>query len=118
MRILKHAYRWLFWGYLFVIILLVTLPLNSSGSLNDIKIVSFRADYFFHALLFVPWAFFLPLTSHKQYRWFVYGLMFATAAEAIQYLLPYRAYNINDLLANILGIGLGLLFYNVYMIRN
>ncbi|MBN1227066.1 MAG: hypothetical protein JXA79_08735 [Deltaproteobacteria bacterium] len=33
--------------------------------------------------------------------------MFAQGTEGIQYLLPYRAYNVNDLLANSIGITLG-----------
>ena len=35
------------------------------------------------------------------------GLVFALLNEAVQYLLPYRAFNINDLLANGLGVLLG-----------
>ena len=42
------------------------------------------------------------------------GLLFATANEAVQYLLPYRAFNINDLLANGLGVMLGSVVFIKY----
>ena len=35
------------------------------------------------------------------------GLLMAFATEGVQYCLIYRAYNINDLLANFLGVLLG-----------
>jgi glycopeptide antibiotics resistance protein len=45
-------------------------------------------------------------------KWLLLGFLFAAGSEALQYLLPYRAYNVNDLLANMLGIlvGFSLLF--------
>jgi len=42
------------------------------------------------------------------------GLLFATANEAVQFLLPYRAFNINDLLANGLGVMLGSVVFIKY----
>lgn len=39
--------------------------------------------------------------------WLVIGVLFALVLEAVQYVLPYRAFNINDLLANGLGVVLG-----------
>lgn len=99
--------KWLFGLYVTLIILLVTLPLNSSGSLNNITIITFRGDYFFHALAFLPWAFFRASTHQKRINWLIIGILFAALTEALQYQLPYRAYNVNDLVANGMGIILG-----------
>lgn len=110
----KSALRIPFWLYLGAIFLLVVLPINSAGELNNITIISFRGDYFFHALLFVPWAFFRPVFRFANLHWLLVGLLFAAGSEGIQYLLPYRAYNVNDLVANMLGVVVGMLFYLLF----
>ena len=118
--------------YCLIIILLVTLPLDGARELNDITIFHFRGDYFFHALLFIPWAIFqfsetmilgndselksYSRTDPKRSRgiylllWIIIGLLFAVSSELIQFFLPYRAFNINDLFANTIGISLGFIF--------
>jgi len=101
----------LFWVYFSVIMLLLTLPLNSSEKLNNFTIISFRADYFFHALMFLPWAFFLLAFRSNILIWLLLGLSFAGLSEGLQYLLTYRAYNINDLVANMLGVLIGMCLF-------
>lgn len=112
---LQQSCRNLFYGYLTVILLLLVLPLNTSKELNNITVLQLRGDYFFHILLFLPWAFFLNGTPFKALFWLLFGLLFAMASEALQYLLPWRTYNVNDLLANMLGILAG---FAVSMIIN
>jgi glycopeptide antibiotics resistance protein len=96
--------KWLLTIYLLVILLLVTLPLNTANELNDITILQLRGDYFFHILLFLPWFFFSGIYNIKKIYWVLIGLLFAAGSEGLQYLLPWRAYNVNDLLANMLGV--------------
>ena len=154
--------------HLVSILLLVTLPLNTSSELNNITILQLRGDYFFHILMFLPWAFFRkaftkpaqskspqlnsslpnsisqslchhnttsesspltshrsPLTSHRSsliaylscLNWLLLGLLFAAGSEVLQYLLPWRAYNVNDLLANMLGILVGFTLLFLFNIR-
>ena len=116
----QNTINWFFGIYTTVIILLCVLPINSSGSgLNDIFLVSIRLDYLAHFILFIPWVFLLwkkvGVSFKSDFRatifYILLGLLFATANEAIQYLLPYRAFNINDLLANCIGIGIGAIFF-------
>ena len=105
-----------FWIYFAAIILLITLPINASGSrlnLNNITVVRIRGDYFVHALVFIPWAFFMTSMRQPLWLWLLLGLLFATGTELLQYLLPYRRFNINDLISNSLGILLGLLIFVV-----
>ena len=102
--------------YALFIMLLVVLPINSTGDLNNINIITFRGDYFFHVLVFIPWSFFQQALRHKTVIWLIWGLIFASATEGLQYLLPYRAWNINDLLANILGVLLGFVLYKLFRI--
>jgi glycopeptide antibiotics resistance protein len=47
--------------------------------------------------------------NSQQLSWLLTGLLFASATEGLQYFLPWRAFNVNDLLANGLGILMGYL---------
>ena len=103
----------LFIAYTILLLLLAVLPINSAGStINHTYIVSIRFDYLLHFSIFLPWMFLLWKVGGVSFRSNFYqslfyislGLLFAMANEAVQYLLPYRAFNINDLLANGLGV--------------
>ena len=118
MKLDSKKYKILFYVYSLFIILLVTLPINGSNAespLNDIFVVSVRLDYLLHCAIFIPWAFLLWKMSGTNFRknglvlflYFLLAILFAVATEGIQYVLPYRAFNINDLLANGLGVVLG-----------
>lgn len=109
----------LFLLYCFSLILLSILPINGESSLfNDTYIVKIRADYFLHTLTFLP---FLPLATYTLSLTFqrekliprifviiIIGVLFAIITEVIQFYLPYRVFNFNDLIANIFGILLSL----------
>lgn len=112
--------KWWFFFYLFSIILLTTLPLNSARELNHITVIHLRGDYFFHSIMFLPWMFFRRGVSYSLVSWFFFGLLSAAATESLQYFLPYRAFNVNDLLANGLGVlvSLGLASLVSYLKRN
>ena len=112
--------KFLFVAYTILLLLVAILPINSSGAIiNHTFIVSIRLDYFLHCIIFLPWLLLmrkfsrtniqLPFT--KSFMWIIAGLFFAVFIEAVQFYLPYRAFNINDLLANGLGILLGALFF-------
>jgi VanZ family protein len=101
--------RLIFFVYNLTIFLLVVLPLNSAGELNHSTVLKFRGDYFFHALMFLPWCFFCGVSKSSFTRWFSYGIFYAVFAEAIQYFLPWRAFNVNDIVANLAGVGISAL---------
>lgn len=107
----------LFFTYIIAITALIALPLNTSSQLNNISILKLRGDYFFHIVMFLPWAFFSGVFKLKKIYWVLIGLLFATGSEGLQYLLPWRAYNVNDLLANMLGILLGFSLLFLFNIR-
>jgi glycopeptide antibiotics resistance protein len=121
------AYPWLrsvlspktFWLYFTAILLLIVLPINNSDTinLNHIMILEIRGDYLAHALIFFPWAFFMLPMQQKAWSWSILGLFFSTGTELLQYLLPYRRFNINDLISNSLGILLGMIVLLLVMKR-
>ena len=110
----KHL-RVLFGGYILFLVLMAVLPLNNTTNttLTDVFIINIRLDHLLHATLFLPWGF-LYMISFRPVKWnenlmlVVYGLLMAFTAEGVQYFLTYRSYNINDLLANWIGVVVGM----------
>jgi VanZ family protein len=84
--------------------------------LNNNYLLNIRWDYLVHALVYIP---LVPMIMIALNGWKVkmYGrasivilsLLFAFSLEGIQYFLSYRAFNINDLMANGVGVILGFL---------
>lgn len=113
----------LFILYIIIVLLLITLPINGKESrINHIYVLSFRLDHIFHVLLFCPWMFFLKYIKliffNKELsavKWLMIGLFFCVFTECMQYFIPYRAFNINDLIANSIGITLSLLLYLILL---
>ncbi len=94
--------------YLIVLILSTVLPLNNAGTaLNNNYALTIRWDYLLHAMVYLPMA--LLLSKHiRQKGWvLLLGLVLAAGLEALQLLLPWRAFNINDLIANGTGVLIG-----------
>ena len=113
-----RIFRILFFVYCIMLLLLAILPINGvSSPLNHTFIVKIRLDYLFHAFIFIPWMLLIFLTYNNGNRykklsyilfWISYGILAAIITEGTQYFLPYRSFNINDLLANLIGVILGI----------
>lgn len=105
--------------YVYVVALFAVsmLPINGKDSvINNTYVLSeIRLDYFMHSILLIPWMLlrlFYAKTSPKELiQWFLIGIVLAILAEGVQYFLPYRTYNVIDLVANLLGVFLGTLFW-------
>ena len=100
-----------FWGYIAFILLMAVIPLNglNSHALNNVYIVEIRLDHLLHGILFLPW-FFISIRVYRLPVWvaIVAGIGLAVVAEGVQYYLPYRAFNVNDMISNVIGVMLGL----------
>lgn len=98
--------------YVCVLLLLIILPVNNGSSkLNHTYVLNLRGDYWVHIFVFFPWMLFKPLRSVKlkDWQWFLIGIFFAFLMECLQYPLPYRAFNLNDALANAIGVVVGII---------
>ena len=116
----KSIYRTLLVFYTVSVLVVSVVPLSSpSASLNSITLLSLRLDYLLHALVFIPLIPLWKLTWPKHRLWLILpaGLLIAAAAEWVQLFLPYRAYNINDLLGNALGVLIGALLVRFLPMR-
>lgn len=95
--------------YLFALFFLMWAPLNGVGPALNNYVFGIRADHLLHATVFIPCAlFFMDLS---RYRWVVWLMVVALAllCESVQYLLPFRKFDVNDMVANVLGVSLGLI---------
>jgi len=97
--------------YVVGMLILVVLPLNDTKAsfLSDTYVVKLRLDYLVHVIVFLPFILLVKLSySMDLLKGLLLGLVFAGICEGIQYLLPYRSFNVNDLIANVIGIIVGI----------
>ena len=96
--------------YFVALAILMWAPLNGLGIPLDNYIFGLRADHLLHASVFIPCALFLgDVFGMNGRKWAVWATAVAVGllTEGVQYLLPYRGFDINDLVANALGVTLG-----------
>ena len=97
---------WYFGGLAF----LMWAPLNGVGVPLDNYVLGLRMDHLLHASVFIPCTLFYMDFFRKRHRglciWLV-AVATGILTESVQYLLPYRGFDINDIIANFLGISLG-----------
>jgi VanZ family protein len=95
-------------------------PINTT--LSDNFTLNIRWDYLLHALVYLPlpvliWlfqkkgSFLLDQSSSGSGRFWLllvlFPLFIASLFEALQLIIPYRSFNINDLFANCMGVIIG-----------
>lgn len=104
----------IFIAYISFILFSVFFFLTSINELESYAILNIRADYFLHALMFLPWMAFSGIIKHKYFLWFCIGLLIAASAEYTHKFLNYRTFNIYDLIANTSGIILSLVIFLIF----
>ncbi len=105
--------RWFLVLYLITLITVSVIPLGSvSREITNVTVIHLRGDYFLHLLVYLPVVSLLMLSLQK-WKWKMLLVAFGVAIglEYIQMLLPYRSFNINDLIANASGVLVGALIY-------
>ena len=118
---MANGVRWLLWGWLILVLVLNVVPLGNETNrgLSGNKIFQFRLDYVVHSLTFLVFAWIWVLGKIKNVSWFESyevlkfgGIVFVSALviELLQIFLPYRTFNPMDMIANIFGAILALLF--------
>ncbi len=105
----EHLRTFLFL-YLAALAVISLMPFGGMNiALNDITVLSLRGDYLMHIIVFLPlvpvWKMALP--THPWWVVLPFSLMISACAEGLQYYIPYRSFNINDLLGNMTGVVLG-----------
>lgn len=115
MNLSKKHKRCLGVVFLILLAILMTVPI-ANGNINDTFVAGFRADYMIHCLLFLPWLWIGQLLLGRKFKcllWSTIGIISVVALEYIQMLLPYRGFNINDIIAGIIGVLVSCIFYKL-----
>lgn len=121
-RLKNFALRWLGargrrqlrpW-YFGILAFLMLAPLNGVDIPLDNYIIGLRADHLLHASVFIPCSlFFVDLFDDTRAPMRVTACI-CILAECTHYLLPYRAFDINDMLANLIGATFGWIVWCAY----
>lgn len=99
--------------YFGLLAFLMWAPLNGLGVPLDNYVFGLRLDHLLHASVYLPCALFLMDFGRRRNGgvngWTVWLLAMAVGltTECVQYLLPWRGFDINDLVANSFGSTLG-----------
>ncbi len=109
--------------YIIILILLTILPINgTSSTLNNTYTFNIRWDYIIHALVYIPLIPLLsfykqssrPIASSKTLAIILISIFIAITLESIQYIIPWRTFNINDMFSNVLGVGIGFVLMKLF----
>ena len=118
---MANGVRWLLWGWLILVLVLNVVPFGNetNRSLSSNKLFKFRLDYVVHSLTFLAFAWIWVFGKIKNVCWFAnyevlkFGgivFVFAVVLELLQIFIPYRTFNPMDMMANLFGAILTLLF--------
>ena len=101
--------------YLLLLLAGALIPLGMGTSLNNNYALNVRADYLLHALFYIPLPMILLLSRWgSKGHWLKVILLSSLVVvlfELVQLLVPYRAFNINDMMANGVGVLIGLALF-------
>lgn len=101
--------------YFAALLILMWAPLNGLGVPLDNFVFGIRLDHLLHASVFIPCAFFLYALRRRPSGRPIPSLLAAwplaalvgLVTEWVQYLLPYRGFDINDMVSNFFGVTVG-----------
>ena len=102
-----------FWLFTAAIIGQAIAPINGVNSkLNNTFVLFVRLDYLIHVAMFACLSVLFRLAYFPNPGFnlskgvLFFGIMFSTAffSEALQWLVSYRVFNVNDLVANFIGV--------------
>ena len=110
----------MFWGWLIVVLVINVVPLGNELNRDlTAKRFIFRLDYVVHSLTFLAFAWIWVFGKIKNVCWFAnyevlkFGgivFVFAVVLELLQIFIPYRTFNPMDMMVNLFGALLAMLF--------
>jgi VanZ family protein len=103
----------IFWIFSAIVIIQIFLPVNSpENNLNSTYIFFIRLDHVVHTIVFIVWMILYKLayfsksgaSGSKILLYLGSGILLAVFAEVLQSIIPYRAFSLKDMVANLLGV--------------
>lgn len=94
--------------YFILLAVLMWAPLGALGVPLNNFVLGIRMDHVVHAsiYLFCTW-FLMDIRGIKGWQVWLLGCAVGIVTESVQYLIPYRGFDINDLIANFFGVSVG-----------
>jgi len=79
----------------------------------------FSGGYLFHILAYGVFCFFalmynITYQRHSLFIMLLFISIYSIILEVIQYFLPYRTFNLYDILASLIGVTVGVVFFFLY----
>ena len=107
----RRQRRWERWVYFVCLLLLMWAPVGVLGVPLNNFVFGIRLDHLLHASVYIPCTLFMFDFFRNSRRplllsWLV-AILLCVTTETVQYFLPYRGFDINDMAANVLGVSLG-----------
>lgn len=119
MSIKEKIYRYIFWAGYIMVFVATFIPIKHDLHDKTISLITFKfhLDQVLHTVVyFLICLYFLAglllrftLFKENSFKKFILAVfILATISEGVQLFVPYRAFNFFDWLANVVGIGIGL----------
>ena len=108
------------WAVLYFVLLAVLMwaPLNGLGVVLDKFVLGLRLDHLLHGAVYLLCPFFLmDFLNYRKGQILLLSVVIGLFTEYVQYLLPYRGFDVNDLIANVIGCILGLVTILPFLLR-
>lgn len=95
--------------YLAFLLVLMWAPMNGMGIPLNNYVFGLRLDHLLHASVYLlcPWFLWHPM-GKRPWRVIGVAILIGCCTESVQWLLPYRGFDINDMAANAIGCIVGL----------
>ncbi len=107
--------------YILLIILIGIMSIIPNEALDKLSDTYklFSGGYLFHILGYGVFCFFALLynITYQRHSLFIILLfisIYSIILEVIQYFLPYRSFNLYDILASLIGVTVGVVFFFLY----
>jgi VanZ family protein len=102
--------KWLFYGYTVLVVVLSVIPFSGivQEPMNETHVVTIRLDYLVHSAVFFVWGligwWYCKKTAKRLSLLFEVGVVMAVGTEYAQRWIPWRGYNVNDVIGNVSGV--------------
>jgi glycopeptide antibiotics resistance protein len=107
--------------YILLIILIGIMSIIPDTALDKVSDTYklFSGGYLFHILAYGVFCFFalmynITYQRHSLFIMLLFISIYSIILEVIQYFLPYRTFNLYDILASLIGVAVGVVFYFLY----
>jgi VanZ family protein len=113
----RRRNRITFWGLIIALLVVSSVPSGELSFTQKVPVLSLRFDYLLHFGAYFLIGCIGAMAYRHNWKYVLFLLFFMLMEEGHQYWVPYRTFNLIDLLSDFLGASTGILAVK-YAIRN